>query len=131
MWSKLPTIMNLRAQARVGHALAGREAGFRGPAKEGGGEPERVTHGLARQPGLVLPVPSQLPLLPAGRERVETRLGQRPPGPRRDGAAPRLDEVGVVQVVAHLVTHEPQAAERSLDRLPLRRLVTGQHAVVG
>ena len=47
-------------------ALAAREAAFRGPAEEGGGAPEGVADGLARQSGLVLLVPCHLPLLAAG-----------------------------------------------------------------
>jgi fucose permease len=114
--------------------LAVGEAAVRGAAEEGGRALEDLADRLAGQPGLVLPVPGHLPLLAAGREGVKTGLGHGPPGPDRDhpGAIrQRLDEVGVVYVVAHLVANEPQAAERPFDGPPLRRLVPGQDAVVG
>ena len=115
-------------------ALAAGEAAVRGQAEEGRGAPEGLADGLARQPGLVLPVARHLPLLPAGRKRVQPGLGQRPPRPGRDGASARpdgLNEVGVIQVVAHLVPHEPQAPERSLDLPASRRVMARQDPVVG
>ncbi len=61
---------------RRARRLAVRETARCGPPEEGRGAPEGLADGLARQPGLVLPVPRHLPLLPAGRERVEPGLGQ-------------------------------------------------------
>jgi hypothetical protein len=64
-------------------------------------------------------------------------LGQRPPGPGRDRAGAlaagirlRLDEIGVVGVVAHPVPHEAQPAEGPLDEPALGRVVAGQGGVV-
>jgi hypothetical protein len=56
-------------------ALAVGKAAVRGATEEGGRALEGLTDRPAGQPGLVLPVPGQLPLLAAGRERVKPWLG--------------------------------------------------------
>jgi hypothetical protein len=93
--------------------------------KERGSPAEGLPDGVTGQLGLVGPVPCHLPRLPARRQRSEVRLGHRSPPPGRDTAVIstgmallRLDEIGGVEVISHLVAHEPQPRERFLRRPP-------------
>src|SRR5207302_8681321 len=115
-------------EIRVG---GGRLEERRGPAED-------VADGVTGELGLVGVVSRPLPCSSAGRKRGESRLGQRLPDPGRDAilvtagtVGRRDDEVRGIELMPHLVAHEPQSGQGCLDQPTLGRGLACQDVVIG